>query len=1066
VAHQKRANRKEVEVIKMWIVELAIRRPHTFVVLAILIAFLGIFSISRMPVDIFPSIDIPVVSVIWQYAGLPPADMRDRIVSISERVMTTVSSEISHIDSTSLSGMGIIKVYLRQGADMGKAVALMSAVNETIMKFLPPGSSPPVVTAFNSTDLPVLKLGVSSKKFSESELYEYGACFIRPRLATAGGCSIPMPYGGKERQVTIDIDTNQLIAKGLTPNDVVTALSSQNLILPAGDVRLGGKEFPVKLNSSPSSIEDMNLLPIKQVGNATIYFKDVAHIHDGFATQTNIVNVDGRRSTEIDVLRAGHNSTLSVVDNIRKVLPEVLATLPKELNVSILSDQTSFIKEAIKQVSTEMIVAALLTCILMLFILRSWRSALIVVTSIPLAILASVVGLNATQQTLNIMTLGGLALAVGMLVDDATVEIENIQRNLSMGKSITQAILDGASEIASPSLVSTLCICIVFIPVMFLVEPARSLFAPMGLAVVFAMLASYFLSRTLVPLMAHFLLRKEKAGNSAANHDAGAFAGIKTKYQSVLHSVLQYPGKIIATGLLIVLSAMCVIPFVGEEFFPRVDGGQIRLHLIAPKGTRLEETEGIFKTVESEIRQIIPSNELQSITENIGLPVSGLNLAYGDNVTFSKFDGELLISLKAEHQKSVFAYQNKIRSYLQNKEPQLKFFFQPGDIMNQILNNGSPAAIDIKVSGRDIPAAYRLAQSIADKVKLVPGAVDVTLLQVPDQDQLEFNVNRTKAIQLGLTQADVAKSVLTSLSSSFQTAPNYWLDPNEGVNYSVAVQTPDYKLSKVDDISELPVHAEANKPPVLLKNIVQVSHGKTAAIASQSQIMPVFDIFVNNQDRDLGSVANDIRQIVANTKHPGGIFVKLCGQANDMNLAYAGLLSGIAFALVLVYLLLVVNFQSWIDPLIVLLGSSSALSGVVLILYVSQISFSVPALMGAIMSLGVASANSILLVSFAEEKRKEGKSARDAAAEAGATRFRPIMMTALAMIVGMLPTALAHGAGTEANVPLGVAVIGGLMAATLSTLILVPALFAMIKSRTKHPAGNSQIPNLKTNSIN
>ncbi|HEY9717250.1 MAG TPA: efflux RND transporter permease subunit [Trichormus sp.] len=1040
----------------MWIVQLAIRRPYTFVVVSMLIALLGILSITRMPVDIFPSINLPVVSVIWSYNGLTPEEVRDRIVTVSERAMTTVTSEIEHLESSSVNGIGVIKVYLRQGADVGKAVALMSSVNQTVLKILPPGITPPLVTAFSTSDVPVMQLGVGSKTLSEAELYDYGLSFIRPRLATAGGCSIPLPYGGKQRQVMVDINSSLLNAKGMTPADVTAALNTQNLILPSGTAKIGTKEYPVKMNSSPAKLDELNMYPVKQVGDATIYFKDIGTIHDGFATQTNIVNENGRRSTLLNVLRSGSVSTLAVVDNVKKALPPLLETLPKDLDIEVLTDQSIFVKAAVKQVVSEAVIAATLTGLLMLCILGSWRSTLIVITSIPLSILASIICLNATGQTLNTMTLGGLALAVGMLVDDATVEVENIHRNLAMKKPIVTAILDGAAQIATPAFVSTLAICIVFVPVVLLTEPARSLFVPLGMAVVFAMLASYFLSRTLVPVMARYLLQEheEHDPEKRISFFGKIYQWIDTKfnamrdsYHRLLEVALKHRLPVVAGFLVAYACCLALIPFVGQDFFPAVDGGQLRLHIIAPKGSRIEETERVFKDVEAQIRSVIPADEISVITQNIGLPASGINLSYGDNITFSDFDGEMLVSLKPEHRSSVFTYQKQIRQLLRDKMPAISFFFQPADITSQILNAGLPAPLDIQVSGRDTAADYEIALALKKKLALVPGAVDVTLLQVPDESQLTVNVNRTKAIELGLTQLNVASSVLDSLSSSFQTVPNYWVNPKNGVNYNVAVQTPTYQINTIDDITTLPISAPANKAPVLLKTVAQIGRGTTSAIASHYQIMPVFDIYMNTQDRDLGGVAADTRKIVDETRKtlPRGVFITVRGQALSMDSAFSGLLGGLVFALVLVYMLLVINFQSWVDPVIILMASPGTLSGIVLMLFLTQTTFSVPALMGAIMSIGVASANSILMVTFAEERRQEGMDPTKASSEAGFTRFRPVVMTALAMIIGMLPMATGLGEGGSANAPLGRAVIGGLLVATFATLFFVPVIFSLFK---------------------
>jgi multidrug efflux pump subunit AcrB len=1040
----------------MWIVELALRRPYTFVVVSMFIALLGILSITRMAVDIFPAINIPVVSVIWNYTGLPPDDMESRIVTVSERAMTTVTSEIEHLESSSINGLGIIKVYLRQGTDIGKAVALMSSVNQTILKILPPGITPPLVTAFRTSDVPVIQLGVNSKTLSESELYDNGLNFIRPRLATAGGCSVPLPYGGKQRQVMVDINANQLYAKGLSPNDVTNALNAQNLILPSGTAKIGTKEYSVQMNSSPSVIEELNNYPVKQVNNATIYFKDIGHVHDGFATQTNIVNQNGHRSTMLNILRAGSASTLAVVDNIKKSLPALLQTLPKELNIDILTDQSIFVKAAVHQVVNEATTAAALTGLLMLAILGSWRSTLIVAISIPLSILASIICLNVCGQTLNTMTLGGLALAVGMLVDDATVEVENIHRNLALKMPIVDAVLTSASQIATPAFVSTISICIVFVPVALLTEPARSLFVPLAMAVVFAMLASYFLSRTLVPVMARYLLHehKEEDGHGKPNFFARIYHAIdsnfnklRDRYHALLEQALAHRTRVLLAFSLFYIACFCLTPFVGQDFFPAIDGGQLRLHIIAPPGSRIEEAERIFQEVERGIRSIIPDKEIKVITQNIGLPTAGINLAYGDNVTFSDFDGEMLVSLHNERAKSVFQYQKEIRQYLRKNMPQIKFFFQPADITSQILNAGLPAPIDIQISGRDSIGNYNLALALREKIALVPGAVDVTLLQIPDQPQLNVDVDRTKALQLGLTQRDVANSLLISLSSSFQTAPNYWVNPKNKVNYNVAVQIPPYQINAIDDFANMPITTNKVNQPELLKNLAKLGRSTTPAIISHYQIMPVFDIYVNTQDRDLGGVTQDVRKIVDDFKRtlPRGTFVTIRGQADSMNAAFGGLLSGLTLALVLIYMLLVINFQSWVDPLIILMAIPGAFSGIVLMLFLTQTTFSVPALMGAIMSIGVASANSILMVTFAEEQRQEGLSPSEAASQAGYTRFRPVIMTALAMIVGMLPMATGLGEGGSANAPLGRAVIGGLFVATFATLFFVPLIFTLLK---------------------
>jgi multidrug efflux pump subunit AcrB len=1049
----------------MWIVELALRRPYTFVVVSLLIALLGVLSITRMPTDIFPFINQPVVSIIWTYTGLPAEEVESRMVWISERAMTTVTSDIEHLESKSLNGLGVIKVFLRQGVDLGKAVGLMSSVNQTILKVLPPGITPPLVTSYSASDVPILQLGVDGKNMTEAELYDTGLNFVRTRLATVGGCSVPLPYGGKQREVMVDIKTDQLYAKGLSPQDVVTALNAQNIILPAGTAKIGTKEYPVKTNSSPLELDALNNIPVKQVNNATIYMKDIGFVHDGFATQTNIVRINGHKSTLLNVFRSGSASTLTVVQGVRDVLPALLQTLPKDIRIEILSDQSVFVKAAVHQVVSEAITAAGLTGLLMLALLGSWRSTLIVAVSIPLSILASIVIMNGFHETLNTMTLGGLALAVGMLVDDATVEVENIHRNMATGKPLKDVILLSAQQIATPAFVSTISICIVFVPVVLLTEPARSLFVPLGMAVVFAMMASYFLSRTLVPVMALYLLPKEHHQEGAHPPVKKSFFGkihvfidtnfnkARDSYHGVLEKALKARGFVILGFLVFYACAFCLIPFIGQDFFPAVDGGALRLHLIAPAGSRIEETDRMFNRVDRAIRTIIPPNEIKVITENIGLPSSGINLAFGDNITFSDFDGEMLITLNEERKHSTFYYQKAIRNYLSKNMPDVQYFFQSADIVGQILNAGLPAPIDVQVTGRNRKENYKLALALKKKIALVQGAVDVTLLQVPDLPQLNVNVDRTKALQLGLRQSDVANSLLTSLSSSFQTQPSYWVNPANGVNYYVAVQTPTYKINSTDDISNLPITSSKLNKPELLTNLATVGRSTTSAIVSHYAIQPVFDIYVNTQDRDLGGVTQDIRKVVDDFKNqvPRGTFVQIRGQADSMNAAFGGLLSGLVFALILIYLLLVINFQSWLDPVIILMAIPGAFAGIVLMLFATQTTLSVPALMGAIMSIGVASANSILMVTFANEKQEEGLDPVESASQAGYTRFRPVIMTATAMIIGMLPMATGLGEGGSQNAPLGRAVIGGLLVATTATLLFVPLVFSMLKRKTRSP---------------
>lgn len=1056
----------------MWIVELALRRPYTFVVMSILIAILGFVSIQRMATDIFPFINIPVVSVIWSYSGLPAEEMESRMTTICERAITTVTSDIDHMESNSLNGLSVIKIYLHQGADLGRCVGTITGICQTMLKAFPAGATPPLITSFNASDVPILQLGLGSKVFSEAEIFDFGLNGIRTQLSGVEGCSIPLPYGGKFRQVMVDLNPTALQANNLSPYDVSQALNSQNIIIPSGTAKIGDTEYAVQLNSSPSVIDAFNNFPVRQINGVTLHIRDIAQVHDGYSVQTNIVHQDGRRAILLNVLRQGGASTIAVVDRIKAALPKVMATLPKELEVHTLTDQSRFVKAAVDGVVKEAITAAGLTALLILLLLGSWRSTLIVAISIPLSILAAVVGLYACGQTLNTMTLGGLALAVGMLVDDATVEVENIHRNFAMGKPIVQAILDGAQQIAVPAFVSTVSICIVFVPVFLLSEPARSLFVPLGLSVVFAMMMSYVLSRTLVPVMARYLmgaemhLHKEHSGamstsTMAVPRDPIAFVYryvnigfefLRSHYGEMLAYVLHHRGACIGVFLLFYAGAFALSPYVGQDFFPQVDAGQLRIHIEARTGTRIEETERVFGRVENAIREIIPPRELATIIDNIGIPTSGINLAYGDNITMSNFDGEILVSLKEEHKTSTFEYAKRIRLALDKDFPDVKYFFQPADIVSQILNAGLPAPIDIQITGRDKANNYKVAELLKERITRVKGAVDVNLHQVMDSPQLKIDVDRSKASQLGFNQRDIANSLLIMLASSQQVAPNFWVNPKNGVSYALAVQMPTYRINSVDDImSTFLTTSDHSTKPQMLVNMASVQRATTPAIVSHYKIQPVLDVFVNIQNRDLGGVAADITKILHELQPKltrGNTFI-MRGQADSMNNAFNGLLTGTLFALILVYLLLVVNFQSWVDPLIILMAIPGAFAGIVIALFASQTTFSVPALMGAIMSIGVASANSILLITFANEKLEEGEEPLEAALRAGFTRFRPVIMTAAAMIIGMFPMALGLGEGGSQNAPLGRALIGGLLVATTATLLFVPCVFVVIRRRLK-----------------
>ncbi len=1046
----------------MWIVKLALRRPYTFVVAALLIAILGVVTIRSMSTDIFPEIDIPVVSVIWSYNGIAAEEMEKRIVTPSERGMTTTVNDIEHIESQSLNGVSVIKVFFHPGAKIEAAVAQIGAMSQSVLRIMPPGMSAPFIVRYNVSNVPILQASISSDSLTEQQLFDYGQNFIRTQLATVQGASIPLPYGGKPRQIMVDIDSQALFANGLSASDVSAAINAQNLILPGGTAKLGNREYNVRLNSSPDTVAALNDLPIKQVGGATIYIRDVAQVRDGSQVQTNIVRQDGRRSALLTVLKSSGASTLDIVSRVKQALPRILATLPKELNVHLLFDQSVFVRAAINGVLFEAIIAACLTAAMILLFLGSWRSTLIVTVSIPLSILCSLILMSLLGQTLNVMTLGGLALAVGILVDDATVEIENIHRNLAQGKPLRQAILDGAQQIATPAFVSTLAICIVFVPVVFLSGAAKSLFTPLAMAVVFAMMASYLLSRTLIPTMVLYLLRDEATRyQTEGEHISGTgwiwrihgafenfFERWRERYCNWLTLALAHRRPVIIGFLLFCGGSFLFLPFIGENFFPAVDAGQFRLHVRAPAGTRLEETERIFGEVEDAIRKIVPREELGLILDNLGLPSIGINLAYSDSATVGSADGEILVSLKENHRPTP-EYVKQLRHDLKEQFPQLTFFFQPADIVSQILNFGLPAPIDVQLIGRDQKGNYDIARQMVERIARIPGAADVHLHQVMDAPELRVNVDRTRAEQAGLTQRDVANTLLTSLSSSGQTAPNFWLNPENGVSYQVTVQTPQYKMDSVDAIQRTPVTGSGTTTPQQLSNLATVEHSQSAAVVNHYNVQPLFDAYANVQDRDLGGVARDIDRVMAEfqPKLPRGSSLVMRGQVENMRSSFLGLGFGLLFAILLVYFLMVVNFQSWLDPFIILMALPGALAGILWMLFVTQTTISVPSLMGAIMCVGVATANSILLVTFANEQRLLGQDAVSAALSAGFTRLRPVLMTALAMMIGMLPMALGLGEGGEQNAPLGRAVIGGLLVATVATLFFVPVIYSVLRRK-------------------
>jgi len=1050
----------------MWIVRLALRRPYTFVVMSILILILGGLAIVRTPTDIFPTIDIPVVSIIWNYNGLVPQDMADRIVTITERNLTTTVDNIEHIESQSLYGIAVVKVFLQPSASLQQGIAQITAVSQTQLRQLPAGTTPPLIIAYSASSVPVLQLALSGQGLSEQQLNDYGLNFIRTQIITVPGTSVPYPYGGKQRQVQVDLNTTALQSKGLSPLDVVNAISLQNLILPTGTSKIGSKEYDVSiLNAAPQTIADLNRIPIKTIGGTTIYIKDVAWVRDGFPPQTNIVRVNGQRSVLLTIQKAGNASTLNVISGIKALLPQIKATLPPQLQISPLADQSIFVRGAISGVVRETLIAACLTAFMILTFLGSWRSTVIIATSIPLAILTSIIVLSAIGQTINIMTLGGLALAVGILVDDATVEVENINRNREAEpeKNLDEIVLDSASQIATPAFVSTLSICIVFAPMFLLSGVARYLFVPLAEAVVFAMLASYFLSRTIVPTMAKYLLRAEKehTGDTPSRNPLvrlqkkfeEAFEKFRHSFRGLLDICLHHRAIFLAAFFVFCIGSLVVlIPWLGQDFFPGVDSGTFKLHMHAPTGMRIEETANLCDQVERTIREQIPASEIQSVIDNIGLPYSGINLSYSNSAPVGTSDADILVTLSVKHHPTD-DYIHRLRLTLPKRFPGASFAFLPADMVAQILNFGLPAPIDVQVVGNDLQGNRLYADALLAKIRYVAGATDLRIQQPFDQPYLRMRVERTKAEQLGFTAHDVAQNLLVSLSGSFQTSPSFWLDPKNHVSYQIATQTPQYRTDTLQDLQNIPITGtDPNAPPSLMASLVSTQRGTGMAVVSDYNVAPVIDIFGSVAGRDLGGVAGDINKIIAATRQqlPRGSRVVVRGQVQTMRASYIGLLSGLVGSIVLVYLLIVVNFQSWLDPFIMISALPAALAGIAWFLFITHTNLSVPALMGAIMCMGVATSNSILVVSFATEKMSEGMDSVSAALEAGFTRFRPVLMTALAMIIGMVPMALGLGDGGEQNAPLGRAVIGGLLFATVSTLFFVPAFFSVLQASRRH----------------
>jgi multidrug efflux pump subunit AcrB len=1073
----------------MWLVRLALQRPYTFVVMAVLIAILGLGSIFTMPVDIFPAINIPVISVIWTYTGLLPDDMEKRIVLICERAMTTTVDDIQHIESRSYPGVAVIRVYFQPNVHVELAFAQVTSLVQTLLRTYPQGTFPPLIVKYDASSVPIIQLGVNSQSLSEQDLADFAQNFIRTDLARIEGASIPLPYGGKTRSIMVDIDPRALYAYQASPSDISAAIGNEAPIIPAGTAKMGTREYFISTNSSPSAVEEFNMLPVKTLNGSTVYMKDIGHVRNGFAVQTNIVRQDGTRGALLTVLKHGETSTLKIVSDVKKQLPSALAGLPSALHVTPLFDQSIYVRASVWGVVREAAIAAVLTGLMILLFLGSVRSTMIVCTSIPLSILTSVIVLHMLGESLNVMTLGGLALAVGILVDDATVEIENTNRNIAMKKPIVKAILDGAQQIATPTLISSLSICIVFVPVLLLEGAAKYLFTPLGMAVVFAMLTSYMLTRTLVPTMMHYLMKAElpliqRKEDAPARPGDGwiwkvhkgfdkRFERGRDKYRESLHWIMDNRLLVVGIFAAFAVLSLVLVLFVGRDFFPTVDTGQIRIHIRPPVGTRIEESEVLFAGIENEIRQIIPAKDLETIVDNIGLPNSGINLAFSDTATVSNSDGDILVDMKKRG--STELYTRRIREAIHQRYPGVVVFFLPADMTTQILNFGLPAAIDVQVSGRDVQKDYQIAKEIRDRVANIPGTADVLVFQEPNYPTINVNVDRIKADLVGVTQQAVATNMLVSLSATGQINPIQWVDPKNGVSYNVLVQTPQYRLDSLTALAQTPVSSGPSGPPApvlptgepapmpaslsygdpnaqsnptqYLGNLASFRRSATAEAIDHYDIRPVYDIEASLDRRDLGGVASDIRRIIDDYKKqlPQGSKIDLRGQAETMNDSFLRLGLGIIFAIILVYLLMAVNFQSWIDPLIVLATIPATLAGILWMLFVTHTTLNVPSLMGSIMAIGVATANSILLVTFANDEQIDGKKPVEAAVSAGYVRIRPVLMTALAMIIGMLPMALAFGEAGQQNAPLGRAVIGGLLMATVSTLFFIPIVYSFLR---------------------
>ncbi|MGB7191431.1 MAG: efflux RND transporter permease subunit [Acidobacteriaceae bacterium] len=1069
----------------MWIVRLALRRPYTFAVLALLLMILGPIAVLRTPTDVFPNIDIPVIAMVWHYNGFSAQQMADRITTRSERSITTVVNNVEHIQSESLNGLAIIKIFFQPNVNIGSAVAQVTAIGQAQVAQLPPGTNPPFIIQYNASTVPILQLGLSGHGLSEQKLNDLALQFVRTQLVTVDGVGIPYPYGGKQRQVQVDLNLPALQSKGMSPQDVVNAIGAQNLILPSGTMKVGKFQYQLATNSAPETIEELNNLPVKSVNGAMVYIHDVAHVRDGFSPQTNIVRVDGQRAVLLNILKTGNASTLDIVKGIRAKLKQLEPQLPSSLKITSLGDQSIFVRASIKGVVQEGVIAACLTALMILIFLGSWRSTLIIAISIPLSVLSSLLALSALGETINIMTLGGLALAVGILVDDATVEIENVNRYLEDGKSIEQAVLDGTAQISVPALVSTISICIVFVPMFFLTGVAKYLFVPLAEAVVFAMLASYLLSRTLVPMMAKYMLqehdeealkRKQASRNPLARFQRWfehGFEKFRGGYHSLLRLCLDHSALfLIGFVAFIVVSSVVLYPFLGEDFFPSVDSGQFKLHVRAQTGTRIEDMAALCDRIDGAIRETIPKKELVTIIDNIGLPYSGINTVYSNSAPIGPADADIQVSLTRKHHPTA-EYEQELRRKLNREFPGVTFYTLPVDMVTQILNFGLPAPIDIQIVGADVRGNHAFAEQLLNQVKMVAGTADMRIQQPFNDPELSVSVDRTKASQLGLTQGDVANSLLSATSGSFQTSPQFWLDPRNGVSYDIAVQSPEYSLDSIEDLKNIPVTGTGSTLPQttgagmggkavqILGNLVTIKPGAEMGVVDHYNIAPTIDIYGNVVNTDLASVDRKVENIVNASKSrlPKGSRIVIRGQVQTMRSSFRGLYGGLIFSIILVYLLIVVNFQSWLDPFIIISALPAAICGIVWFLFLTHTRMSVPALTGAIMCMGVATANSILVVSFAREQLEATVGdARAAALSAGLVRFRPVLMTALAMIIGMFPMALGLGDGGEQNAPLGRAVIGGLMLATVSTLLFVPVFFSVLHGRLERRRRKHEAP--------